>query len=264
MRVGECSHRPILEPCELEGHTYQLDPYVGCEHHCYYCYALNRAETDWTEEIRVHGDFLDRLRQELAPLERQSIYMGWNSDPYQPAEATYGHTREALTLLAEQGFSVCILTKSDLVTRDIALFARMPEPSIGFSIAFQDERVRQLFEGNAPPNERRIAGLRALKEAGLPTYVLICPVMPYITDVKGVTEAVAPYADTIYVYGVQMDAEDEPNWRNVRGILDKHFPELTDSYREIAFSPEHPYWAALRQELREFQRETGLDVRSEV
>ena len=264
MRVGICSRRPILQPCELQGHAYQLDPYVGCEHHCHYCYALNQAETDWREEVLVHQDITAQLDQELSPLEPQSIYIGWNSDPYQPAEATHQHTRRVLTLLVERGFSACILTKSDLITRDVDLFAQMPKPSLGFSIAFQDEGVRQLFELSAPPNERRIAALRALKAAGLPTYVLICPVMPYITDTRALIRTVAPYADTIWICGLALQAEGDRNWQNIRSILDRHFPELSDLYRQIAFSPRHPYWAALRQELCGYQRETQLNLRVEV
>ena len=53
MKVSTCSYRPILVPCGLENHDYQVDPYVGCEHCCYYCYVLNQAETDWTKEICI-------------------------------------------------------------------------------------------------------------------------------------------------------------------------------------------------------------------
>ena len=145
MKIRPCSDRPILEPCSLQGYAYQLDPYIGCEHHCYYCYALNQAETDWAEEILIHRDLAARLSGELSALEPQPMYIGWNSDAYQPCEASYRHTRQALELLAQRAFSVCILTKSDLVTRDVDLVASMPGSSVGFSIAFQDEGVRGLF-----------------------------------------------------------------------------------------------------------------------
>ena len=261
MRIGLASPRPILQPCSLEGFTYQLDPYIGCEHHCYYCYALNRAETDWREEILVHRDFVHRLRHELAGLEPQTIYMGWNTDPYQPAERGQRQTRQALELLAQRGFSVCILTKSDLITRDIDLLAAMSDPSAGVSIAFQDEGVRRLFEANAPPNERRIAALKVLKDAGIRTYALICPVMPFLTDLEALIERVAPFADRIWVYPLQMEAEKDRNWQYVEEILDRRFPELRERYREIAFSPAHPYWAGLQRRLEELQKKTELDLR---
>jgi len=261
MRVRPCSRRPILQPCRLVGHDYQVDPYIGCAHHCYYCYALNWAETDWTEEILVHRDLISRLAAELAVLEPQTIYMGWNADPYQPAERIHQQTRQALELLAHRGFSVCILTKSDLIVRDIDLLARMPNPSAGVSIAFQDEDVRRIFEADAPPNDRRIAALKALKDAGIRIYTLICPVMPFLTEVEALIEMVAPFVDRIWIYPVQMAEEDDRNWRYVEEILLRNFPELVKEYREIVFSPDHPYWAGLRQRLEEFQGERGLDLR---
>ena len=244
--------------------TYQLDPYIGCEHLCYYCYALNRAETDWTEEILIHRDLAGQLERELSALEPQRIYMGWNTDPYQPLEKTHRQTRQAVELLVRWGFSASILTKSDLVVRDIELLLKMPEPSVGFSIAFQDEQVRRRFESKAPPNERRVAALRRLKEAGIRTYALICPVMPFLTDVAALIEPVAPHADTIWIYALRMEAEGDRNWQNVRDILDRHFPELTEQYRQIAFSATHPYWARLRRELEEIQRKSRLDLRIEL
>jgi DNA repair photolyase len=248
----------------LSGYRYQIDPYIGCEHHCYYCYALNQAETDWAQQILVYPDFAAQLALELFSLKSQPIYFGWNSDPYQLAEVTHQHTRRALELLTERDFSVCILTKSDLVTRDIELIAQMPGSSVGFSIAFQSEDGRRLFEAKAPPNRRRIAALKVLKEAGIQTYALICPIMPYITDVEVCIEIVAPYADTIWFYALSMESEVDPNWRNVREILNLHYPSLVEGYRRSAFSGDHPYWVDLRGKLEAIQSKTDLNMKIEL
>jgi len=261
MHVRRVSRRPILQPCSLQGHTYQVDPYIGCEHLCSYCYALNRAETDWTREVLTYRDIVAQVGKELARLEPQSIYMGWNTDPYQPVEQVQRQTRRVLELLAGKGHSVCILTKSGLVARDADLLAKMPGSSAGVSLAFQDEQVRQLFEAGAPPNDQRIDALKALKEAGIGTYALICPLMPFITDVECLVEQAAPWADTIWVYALSMEARQDRNWHNVQGILDRYFPEMVEPYRQIAFSSDHPYWLELRQDLDRFQSERGLDLR---
>jgi len=110
IEIGFCAPRPILQPCSLEGHTVQIDPYVGCEHHCLYCYALNGAESDWRQRILIHSDLERRLIEELEGVAPKSIYMGMNSDPYQPIEA------------------VCVLTKSSLIARDVDLFQRIRDP----------------------------------------------------------------------------------------------------------------------------------------
>jgi DNA repair photolyase len=251
----------VIQPCSLEGHAYQIDPYIGCEHLCSYCYALNRAETDWTREIITYQDIVARLGQELAGLEPQSLYLGWNTDPYQPAERVQRQTRRILEMLASKGHSVCILTKSGLVARDVDLLRKMPGSSAGVSLAFQDGHVRQLFEVNAPPNEQRIGALKALKEAGVRTYALICPVMPFITDVKCLGEMVTSWADTIWVYALSIEAEEGRNWRNLQRILDRHFPKMAEPYRQIAFSAEHPYWAELRHDLEKLQTKGGPDLR---
>ena len=264
MKVSKCSHRKILNPCSLEAHNYQVDPYIGCEHFCRYCYSLNKAETDWEKEILIHEDIVGQLYQEMNSLEPQSIYIGMNSDPYQPSERTFKQTRKVLELLAERGFSVCILTKSGLVTRDFDLLRKMPDSSVGVSIAFQDERTRQLFENNAPSNKVRIEALGKLKRSGIKTYALICPVMPFITDVESIIEQVAPYSDTIWVYKLNMESEKDKNWLNVKSILDQHFPELTEQYQKIAFSRDHPLWKGIRQKLKEIQKKKCLNLRIEL
>ena len=264
MKVRTCSRRFLIQPCSLEGHAYQLDPYVGCEHCCSYCYALNEAETDWTEEILVYEDVVGQLHRELAGLAPQSIYMGWNCDPYQPVEAAKRQTYGALEVLRERGFSVCLLTKSNLAVRDVGLFAAMPGSSVGFSFAFQEEAVRCLFEENAPANGRRLEALEALQAAGIRTYALICPVMPFLSDVQALIEQVAPHVQTTWVYPLSMKAEADQNWKNVRGILDRHFPTLTAKCRQIAFSSNDSYWATLREELEAYRRKTRLDLRINV
>jgi DNA repair photolyase len=264
MKVHSSQSQQILQPCSLEWFAYQIDPYVGCEHHCHYCYTLNQTDTDETEEIIIHKDLAGQLSRELSALEPQTIYMGMNTDPYQPCERAYEQTRQALELLAERGFSVCILTKSDLMVRDIDLFTKMKGSSAGISIAFQDERVRQLFEAKAPPNQKRIEALKRFRERGIETYVLINPAMPFITDVESLIEMVVPYADTIWIYALSMEKKEDRNWQNVKRILDRHFPDMTEKYREMAFSKYHPYWTKLRGELEKIQKEKGLNLRIEL
>ncbi len=264
MKVCVSSRKQIFKLCSLRSYTYQIDPYIGCEHLCYYCYALNDAETDWTQEILIYQDFVDSLEQELSTLKPQPVYFGWNSDPYQPAEENYRYTRQAIEILAERGFSVSILTKSDLVLRDVDVIKQMPESSVGLSIAFQEEDVRELFEAKAQPNHRRIAALKSLKEAGIETYALICPIMPFISDLEALIGMAAAHADTLWFYGLSMNEPGDRNWRYVRKILDDHFPELMEKYHRIAFSSNHPYWLKLRHKLEEIKLKSHLNMKIEV
>ena len=261
MKIRPCSRRSLLEACSLEDFAYQLDTYVGCEHRCCYCYALNQAETDWAQEILIHEDLVDKLQHELSGISPQTIYIGCNSDPYQPAERTHGQTRQTLEVLAEREFSACILTKSDLVVRDIDLLAGMPEASAGISLAFQNDDDRRLFEAETPSNNRRVDALKRLKAAGVDTYALICPVMPLITDVEVLAKRLAPYINTLWVYALSMEAQSDPNWQNVRRILSRHFADLATEVAQITFSPSHTYWTDLRHQLEELGLRMNLDVR---
>lgn len=263
MKVGFCSGRKILQHCSLELFSYQIDPYIGCEHNCHYCYTLNQPETE-TEEILLHRDLTDQLEKKLPEIEPQTIYMGMDTDPYQPSENEYKQTRKVLQMLAKRGFSVCILTKSDLVLRDIDLISGMRASSIGTSIAFQDEETRRLFEDRAPPNKNRLEALKVLKETGIETYALISPAVPFVTDVEALIDMSIPVSDTIWIYGLRFEDESDRNWQNVKKIMDERFPLLAERCRKIAFYPDHPYWGGLRERLISIQQKRGLNLRIEL
>jgi DNA repair photolyase len=260
MKVTTCSSRPVLNPCTLENLDYQVDTYIGCEHSCYYCYALDQAETDWTKEVLIHKDITNQLNQELSKIPPQSIYMGWQTDPYQPCEAEYRQTRQVLELLLEKGFSASILTKSDLVLRDMDVLQDMNSATVSVSVAFNDDDVRQQFEAHTIDTEARITALRQLKNAGIKTSALICPVIPYITDVKPLIETLAPHADVIWIYGLSIQERSDRSWQNVQGILHNCFPDLKEQIETVVFSQDHSYWIQLRQELLELQKERQLHL----
>jgi len=260
MKVSTCSHRPTLEPCGLKDLDYQVDTYVGCEHYCYYCYALNQAETDWTKEILIYKDITGSLSEELDKISPQTIYMGYKTDPYQPCEAEYRQTRQVLELLLEKGFSASILTKSDLILRDIDVLKKMDNASVSVSVAFNDKRIRQQFEFNTIDTEARIGALVKLRKAGIKTSALICPVIPYITDVTPLIDMLAPYTDVIWIYGLSIQERSDRNWENVEGILNSHFPNLKEQIESVIFSKDHPYWIQLRQDLLEIQNDRQLNL----
>lgn len=260
MIVSKCSKRPILVPCNLKNLAYQVDPYIGCEHYCYYCYVLQTAETDWTEEILVHEDLAAQLGRALDEIPPQKIYMGYYTDPYQPCEAEYLQTGKALEVMLGRGFSASILTKSDLVCRDLDILKEMKDASVSVSVAFNDNSTRRLFEANTMDTERRVDALRKLKAAGINTSALICPVIPHITDVMPLIEALAPLSETIWIYGLNMDASSGPGWEKVTGILKEHYPNHQKEIEQAALSKDHPYWKELRENLIDLQKKRRLNL----
>jgi DNA repair photolyase len=240
--------------------NYQVDPYIGCEHYCYYCYALNQAETDWSKEVLIHEDIASRLESELAGIEPQTIYMGWQTDPYQPCEAECRQTRRVLELLLEKGFSASILTKSDLVFRDMDLLQKMNAASVSASVAFSDNRMRRLFEANTVDTEKRVEALHQLKAAGARTGALLCPVIPYITDAIQLIKMLAPCTDVIWIYGLSIINRSDQNWLNMQKILSLEFPDLLERIEPAVFSKEHAYWAQLRDELVTLKNDHQLNL----
>ncbi len=260
MKVSLCTDRPILSPCTLENFDYQVDPYIGCEHHCYYCYALAQAETDWSEEILMHKAIVGQLKEEIHKIPPQKIYMGYHTDPYQPCEAQYRQTRRVLELFQEKGFSASILTKSDLVCRDMDILKEMNDAAVSVSVAFNDNRTRRLFEAHTMDTEKRIAALHRLKEEGVRTGALLCPVIPYITDAIPLIEKLEPYAEVIWIYGLSILDGTGQNWLNMKQILDIRFPDLVGRIEPLIFSKDHRYWTEIRENLELLKRDRNLNL----
>jgi DNA repair photolyase len=236
LNVIEFPGRPVLEPSTLEYYDYTFASYVGCGHRCIYCYVQNDVDLDWDTEVGIIPDFRKQLDDVLAKIAPQVIYVGGDTDPYQPLETELRHTRQALKAMAERGFSGSILTKSDLVTRDIDILKTMPEPSVGISIAFDDESTRRRFETDARPTARRLEALEAAKRAGIATYALVCPVLPRFTPVAALVEDLSDLADRIWVYSLDIKSAEAKNWKRIEEVMKKSYPDLFDELRAITFT----------------------------
>lgn len=260
MKVSVCTSRPILSPCGLKDIDYQVDTYIGCEHYCYYCYVLAQAETDWSKEILIHKDIVDQLIEEIDEIPPQRIYMGYYTDPYQPCEAEYQQTRKVLELFLQKGFSASILTKSDLVVRDIDILKEMNDANVSVSVAFNDNRTRRLFEANTIDTEKRIEALNKLKEAGVRTGALLCPIIPYITDAVQLIDMLEPYADVIWIYGLSITDRSGDNWLNIQKVLNSQSSDLIEQIEPVIFSKDHSYWAELRESLEMLKKDRNLNL----
>jgi DNA repair photolyase len=260
MKVSVCTNRPILSPCGLKNIEYQVDTYVGCEHYCYYCYALAQAETDWSKEILIYKDIVDQLCDELDKIPPQTIYMGYHTDPYQPCESEYRQTRKVLELFLKRGFSASILTKSDLVVHDIDILKEMSDAAVSVSVAFNDNQTRRLFEANTMDTEKRIEALHKLKEAGVRTGALLCPIIPYITDAIQLIDMLEPYTDVIWIYGLSINDRSGQNWLNIQKILNSQLPDLIEQIEPVIFSKDHSYWAELRESMEMLKKDRKLNL----
>ncbi|MBJ6121208.1 PA0069 family radical SAM protein [Sphingomonas mollis] len=214
-----------------------INPYRGCEHGCIYCFARPSHAfhdlspgLDFESRLFVKPDAAALLRVELAKpgYVVRPMALGTNTDPYQPIEREWGVTRAVLGVLADTNHPLTITTKSDRVVRDIDLLAPMAAKGLAtvcMSITSLDPRIAATVEPRAPTPTRRLAAVRRLSEAGIPTYVSIAPVIPAITDHEIehlVEQAAAAGARHAFFIPVRLPHEVAPLFR---AWLDEHFPD---------------------------------------
>ena len=173
-----------------------INPYRGCEHGCIYCYARPShsylgysAGLDFESEIFYKPDVADLLRRELAAKKYRpfAITLGSNTDCYQPVERELKLTRSIIKVLYEHKHPLIILTKSALVMRDIDLIAPMAEAGlarVNISLTTLDPELARLLEPRAAAPHRRLATIKALREAGVPVTVMTAPLIPGLTDME--------------------------------------------------------------------------------
>lgn len=171
-----------------------LNPYRGCEHGCIYCYARPSHAylglspgLDFESRLLMKADAVNLLKKELAHPNYQCapIALGMNTDAYQPIEREYQLTRRLIAVLSEANHPFSLVTKSALVERDIDLIAPMAAKglaSIYVSITTLDRQIARSLEPRAAAPERRLETLRRLSAAGIPTGVMVAPVIPALTD----------------------------------------------------------------------------------
>src|SRR3954451_5398458 len=173
-----------------------INPYRGCEHGCIYCFARPTHAylglspgLDFESKLFVKPNAAELLERELsAPnYSPRTIAIGTNTDPYQPIEKQYQVMRRILEVLDRFGHPVGIVTKSALVTRDIDILAHMAKRNlakVALSVTTLDPKLARVMEPRAATPARRLDALRKLVEAGVPTSVMVAPVIPAINDAE--------------------------------------------------------------------------------
>jgi DNA repair photolyase len=222
MNIKEIEAKSILSKSQV--YDYALNPYVGCEHGCVYCYAkfMKRftGHTErWGEFIDVKINAPELLAREVKRRKVGRVWISGVCDPYQPLEKKYMLTKRCLGILVGNGWPFTVQTKSALVMRDIEILKRSRDAEVGFTITTADEKIRKLFEPGASPIKERIEALAKLHSEGIRTFAMIAPILPgaegLVSELKGKVDYVIldrlnyHYADWAYRrYGMQWAMED--------------------------------------------------------
>ncbi len=198
------------------GHNWGLNPYRGCEHGCIYCYARPSHEylgwsagLDFETKILVKRNAPELLSKELRKRSWKptAVALSGNTDVYQPAERRFKLTRGCLQTLSDHRNPVGIITKNHLVTRDIDILAPMARLSlvrVMISITTLRSKITRVMEPRTSIPARRLDAIEALSEAGIPTGVMVAPVVPGLTDeeLPAILEAAAKRGATLAGYTV--------------------------------------------------------------
>lgn len=226
--------------------TWTINPYRGCEFACKYCYARYTHEfmemrdgLEFERKIYVKQQAAWLLRQELKKVKRgEEIAIGTATDPYQPDEKRFEVTRAILQELAmHRGLEIGIVTKSDLVRRDIDVLRGVAEHHalfVSLTITTLDTKLARILEPRAPRPDLRLSALRALREAGIDAGVICAPVLPGITDSPAALDALvaaAKRAGAKYIYANPLFLK--PCSASIfLPFLEKEFPHLVAEYRK--------------------------------
>jgi len=219
-----------------------INPYRGCEHGCVYCFARPTHSymglspgLDFESKLFAKPDAAKLLDKELSKegYQPRTIAIGTNTDPYQPVEKQWRIMREILEVLEARNHPVGIVTKSALVTRDIDILSRMAErglAKVALSVTTLDRMLARTMEPRASTPTKRLEAIRQLSDAGIPTSVMVAPILPGLTDqeIEKILDAAraAGAQDAGYVL-LRLPLEVAPIFKD---WLLRHYP---DRYRHV-------------------------------
>lgn len=181
MNVKEKWCKSALTNSKLPGIDYSLNPYIGCMHSCIYCYVpyvLHMKEDEWKKNVYVKLNMPAILSKELRKKKKGIVGISTSTDAYQPVEKKYEITRKCLFLLLRNEWPIDILTKSDVVIRDIDLIKKFRNAKVGVTISTINEDSIKIMEPFAPSLKKRLEILKKFSDCGVYTYAFVGPVYP--------------------------------------------------------------------------------------
>ena len=217
-----------------------MNLYRGCQHGCIYCdsrskcYQMNHA----FEDIEIKENALELLEKALlSKKKRCMIGTGAMTDPYIPLEEELRMTRGALEIIERHGFGVTVQTKSVRILRDLDILQKINEKSkavVQMTLTTHDDTLCRILEPNVSVTSERVMALKRFRDAGIPTVVWLCPILPYINDTRENVEGILQSCIESGVTGIicfNMGVTlREGNREYFYEQLDRHFPGMKQRY----------------------------------
>jgi DNA repair photolyase len=206
---------------------YTLDPYQNCEFGCKYC------DSSLDETIYIKTNTVQLLEREIEKIEKGTIIVGSVHDPYQKIEKEYEITRNILKIIKRNNFSCHILTKSNLVLRDIDILSKIDRCLITLSISTLNESSCNIFEENVPSAKERLLVVEQLSKYGIKSGLAIMPILPFIVEeeLEHIVETASKHrADYVLHKHLELKGDQKTIFMKV---LEKFNPNLLDKYEKL-------------------------------
>ena len=260
MIVSKIKVKEIITKSNLPVCDYSVNPYVGCEHSCKYCYAcfvkrFTRHNENWGSFVDVK--YWDKIINPQKYYGKE-LFIGSVTDPYQPCEKEFERTKTLLEELKGSGAKLSISTKSDLILRDLELIKSFPNARVSWSINTLDENFKNDMDKGVSI-ERRLNAMKIFHDSGIRTTCFISPIFPGITDVKAIILKAKDKCNLIWLENLNLRGTFKPVIMN---YIKQKYPKLYPLYDEIYNKGNDLYWQELDVELQEFEKEQGLEYKT--
>jgi len=261
IKINEINTKSIIQKSNLPATDYVVNPYIGCQHGCLYCYAEFMKR--FTNHHENWGSFVDAKINAASTITHPSQYymkrvlFGSVTDAYQPIEGKYKITRDVLSELIAVQPKLEILTKSALVLRDLDIIKQFKDVTVGVSISTIDNKISRQLEPYASPPLKRLDVLKRCKEVGgIRTYCFISPIIPFITDVSKIMESFIPYSDFFMFENLNIRPT---NIKKMITFLERISINLPTELKKI-YSKNSKYWEDEESKLKLLCENRGIEA----
>lgn len=262
MKINEVKTNNIMTKSHIPGIDYVINPYVGCQHGCIYCYAeFMKRFTKHTGE--TWGEFLDVKRFDVEKIkpgkfDGKTIMLSSVTDPYTPLEAKYQNTRKILERLVTTNAEVSILTKSKLVERDIPVFKQFKDIRVGVSLSTLDSSVQAKTEPRASKPKDRLDALRRIAANGIPTYIFVSPIFPGLTNWKAIVDHASSFTDDFRFENLNFRSH---NISRILSFISNLYPDLSGLYEHVR--RDSSYWDTMGAAIQSDCKSANVNCRVE-
>lgn len=263
MKFIEKQVKDIYTKSQLPAADIVVNPYIGCTHNCIYCYASFMQRFVNIDE--PYGSYIvikEWQRKHLNKLSNKTILFSSITDPFQPINERYNNTQKALQEIIDAKIDchVEILTKSKFVLHALDQLKEIPNLKVGISISTIDDRVSRMIEPGASVTSERIETLKILHVNNIPCYAFISPIIPYVTDVYALIEAVKDDVDYICFENLNLRSSYK---QEVFHFIEKQYPTIYEDFKKVYTDKAYAerYWQTVEEDIQQYCADRNIEYR---